>query len=120
MPYLFVFLGGGLGAVSRFALSSWLLSISPLEKFPIGVLACNMIGCFLIGLLAFLPSDQTPSWLPPLLIVGFLGGFTTFSSFGVETLKLFNSGALIMTLGYIFANVVGSLIAVSLAYKIIR
>lgn len=118
--YALVFIGGGLGAVTRFALSTALSTHSPLERFPIGVLSCNIIGCFLIGLLVFLPTEQTPAWLPPLLVIGFLGGFTTFSSFGVEALKLFQVGALSLACAYILASVLGSLLAISLAYKLIR
>ena len=118
--YLLIFLGGGLGAMSRYAVSNLLTHTSPLERFPVGVLACNLLGCFLIGLLVSLPGEQGPTWLPPLLVIGFLGGFTTFSSFGVEATKLLQSGAIALAAAYILTSVLGSLAAVFLAYKIMR
>jgi len=106
--------------MSRFAVGGLLLNASPIEKLPIGVLTCNIVGSFLIGLLVSLPREQTPSWLPPLLIVGFLGGFTTFSSFGVESIKMLQSGAISLAAGYILVSVLGSLGAIFIAFKIMR
>jgi len=97
MTYLWVALGGALGSVARYACSGaavrWLGA-----GFPYGTLFVNMSGSFAIGLLAALAAtDGRPSLgtdARAFLLVGVLGGFTTFSSFSLETLSLARSGAL--------------------------
>lgn len=93
MEYLIVFLGGGLGAVARFAM------ITAIQRavgtgFPWGTFAVNMLGCFLVGIIAELVRVRV-DWQANVrlfLMVGVLGGFTTFSAFGWETLALMQSG----------------------------
>ena len=97
MTYLWVALGGALGSVARYACSSaaarWLGA-----GFPYGTLFVNVAGSFAIGLLAALvASDGRPllsADARAFVLVGVLGGFTTFSSFSLETLELARSGAL--------------------------
>jgi CrcB protein len=97
MSYLWVALGGALGSVARYACSigatRWLGA-----TFPWGTLFVNVTGSFIIGLLAALVSaDGRPvlgSDARAFLMIGVLGGFTTFSSFSLETLTLARSGAL--------------------------
>jgi fluoride exporter len=97
MTYLWVALGGALGSIARYACSGaavrWLGA-----GFPYGTLFVNVSGSFAIGLLAALvASDGRPSLSPDaraFVLVGVLGGFTTFSSFSLETLNLMRSGAL--------------------------
>ena len=119
MTVLWVALGGALGSVARYACSGiavrWLGA-----GFPYGTLFVNVTGSFTIGLLAALvASDGRPSLgadARAFLLVGVLGGFTTFSSFSLETLNLARSGAL----GPAILNVAGSLVlclaAVSLGF----
>ena len=118
MSYLYVFLGGGLGACARFALSSYITTSWSPEKFPLGVIVCNIVGSFLMGL-AF-SYNQSHTWFPPLIMVGFLGGFTTFSSFSLEAYKLYDAGAITHTLIYILTSFIGSVLALFAAIKIIR
>lgn len=107
MVYVWVALGGAAGSVARYACSvaalRWLGS-----GFPWGTLFVNVAGSFAIGLLASLmTADGRPLLGPdarPLLLIGALGGFTTFSSFSLETLNLARAGAL----GAASLNVVGS------------
>lgn len=104
MNFLVIFIGGGLGAVSRFALSKWVHSLTAVS-FPVGTFVINLTGCFLIGFLAAL----FEKWLVPpnlrlFLIVGILGGFTTFSSFGLESFNLAKE----MEIRYFLLNVLGS------------
>ncbi len=88
MIYLLIGVGAFFGAVSRFLLSSFLEKIIFLE-FPLGTLTVNLIGCFLIGVfLAINLSNK--DLISPLVIIGFLGSFTTFSAFTKEIL-LFSS-----------------------------
>ena len=82
--------GGFIGAVLRFLISSWVQTRSGSIVFPFGTLAVNMIGCLLIGFLTYLVetrslfSVETRSFI----LIGLLGAFTTFSTFGIETLGL--------------------------------
>lgn len=105
MNYLLVFLGGGLGALSRFALTKIITDLCGI-RFPWGILTCNLIGCFLIGLLAGQVNKTIPEWFGPLVIVGFLGGFTTFSTFANDSLSLLKEENI--TLGTL--NIIGSII----------
>ena len=122
MQWIYIFLGGGLGALSRYSLASGIQSLAEqtrMHRFPIGILACNFLGCFLIGLLfGWIASrnGEHPAWLHPLAVTGFLGAFTTFSTFALDTHKLFeNSPAL--AIANITASVVGSLLAVWVGFK---
>jgi len=92
MTFLAVFFGGGTGALTRYLMSLWVGSIWD-GAFPLGTFLINLIGCFLIGFLGGLSERFAiePN-LRLLLQTGFLGGFTTFSSFGLETVQLFRRG----------------------------
>jgi len=119
MTVLWVALGGALGSVARYALSGiavrWLGA-----AFPYGTLFVNVTGSFAIGLLAALvAADGRPSLgadARAFLLVGVLGGFTTFSSFSLETLNLARSGALAPALLNVAGSVVLCLAAVSLGF----
>lgn len=86
--------GGFLGAISRYLISGWIQSGSKVIDFPVGTMTVNIIGSFVIGILSYLSFSR--SFFSPemrlLLIVGFLGAFTTFSSFSNETMGLFRGG----------------------------
>ena len=93
MKWLILFAGGGLGAVMRFALALWVDERAQVS-FPWGTLAVNVAGCFAIGLAATL-ADEHRLMSPGLrlfLVAGLLGGFTTFSTFGLETWRLVEDG----------------------------
>ena len=119
MTVLWVALGGALGSVARYALSGiavrWLGA-----GFPYGTLFVNMTGSFTIGLLAALvAADGRPSLgadARAFLLVGVLGGFTTFSSFSLETLNLARSGALAPAMLNVAGSVVLCLGAVSFGF----
>ncbi|HWB19952.1 MAG TPA: fluoride efflux transporter CrcB [Phycisphaerales bacterium] len=97
---LFVFLGGGIGSALRYLLAgvaqSLSLKISPHSLFPIGTMTVNVLGCLAIGALgaAFAEPHLAKSGLRLFLVIGILGGFTTFSSFSLESFQLANDGAL--------------------------
>ncbi len=91
-----VALGGGAGAVCRFLLSSWVHHRVGVN-FPFGTLVANTLGCLTIGFLLTLSHDKLhiDTHLYGLLIIGFLGAFTTFSTFTFETWRLFENGAML-------------------------
>jgi CrcB protein len=84
--YILVFLGGGAGSMARFLLSQLFHRAN--SAFHWGTFSANMVGCFLIGLLIPLLSKPAQSPLVLLTVAGFCGGFTTFSTFSWESLKL--------------------------------
>ena len=104
--------GGALGSLLRFATANWVTAHWP-QHFFLATLAVNLVGCLLIGYLfgLFLLRPDLPLELRAGLIVGFLGGLTTFSSFSLDTLRLLESGQLATALGYALVSVVVSLLA---------
>ncbi len=93
---LLVGLGGFLGAISRFLFSGLIQRLTPTLGFPLGTLAVNVVGCFLIGLLNGLSETRQlfGSETRLFVFIGLLGGFTTYSTFGYETIALLRDGEL--------------------------
>ena len=110
-----VALGGGLGAVSRFLLSTWVHHQAGVN-FPYGTLVANTLGCLAIGFLLTLSHDKLhiDSHLYGLLIIGYLGAFTTFSTFTFETWRLFESGALLHAGLNIFVSLLACFFGISI------
>jgi len=104
--------GGVIGTLLRFALSTWVSTHWP-RHFYLATLAVNLLGCVLIGYLyaLFLMRPDVSPELRGGLILGFLGAFTTFSSFSLDGLRLFESGQLATAFGYIGLSVLGGLLA---------
>ncbi|MES2142023.1 MAG: fluoride efflux transporter CrcB [Pseudomonadota bacterium] len=89
-----IFVGAGLGGVLRYAISNSVYLLFK-RSFPLGTLLVNISGCFLMGFLFVLLLDRFEhigSELRALLLIGLLGGYTTFSSFSIETINLFENG----------------------------
>jgi CrcB protein len=110
---MLVALGGAFGSVARYKLSGWLLHQALDWKFPIGTFIVNVTGCLLAGILAGLAEkhELLSADTRLLLLTGLLGGFTTFSAFGLETVFLMKRG----DLGVAALNVVLSVAAGLLA-----
>ncbi|MBC8000182.1 MAG: fluoride efflux transporter CrcB [Leptolyngbya sp.] len=108
MGYLYIFLGAGLGGVLRFALSSLVTVAVNGTAFPLGTFVVNMVGCLTIGYLGKLA--ETQSFLQGdgrlFIFVGLLGGFTTFSSYGIETFQLIRDGEIVSAI----VNAVGQVV----------
>ena len=108
LSLIFIALGGALGSVLRYLIGTWIQSASKSIDFPFGTLSVNLIGCFVIGLLSQLVEARgvfTPE-TRALVFFGVLGGFTTFSSFGNDTMNLLRDGETLNALGNIGANVI--------------
>lgn len=121
-----VFLGGGLGAVCRYLVTTQIGARFG-TMFPWGTLSVNLLGSLLMGWilgLILLLTERTGSGLGEaarlLLTVGFLGGFTTFSSFSMETLTLLRGGGLFYALANIGMNVILGLLAAWLGLSLSR
>ena len=114
---MYVFLGGGLGAACRYIMTS---SIGAKwdTVFPYGTLTVNTLGSFIIGFITFYFAYNFEGGLPEnirlLLVVGFLGGFTTFSSFALETFNIATQQHIIIAFTNIASNVCAVLVAVFL------
>ena len=82
--------GGALGSIARYVLSGLVQTLARSETFPVGTLAVNIFGCFVIGVLSYLADSRGAFTADTraFLMVGLLGGFTTFSAFGNETMNL--------------------------------
>lgn len=115
MSVWLVFLGGGIGSVLRYGMSS--ISVRWVGSgFPYGTLAINVLGSFLMGAVAqyFLVRTGLPQGLRLFLTTGLLGGFTTFSTFSLESVLLYQRGDTAAAASYVLASIVlglGGLIA---------
>jgi len=87
-------LGGSLGAISRYLLSEYVQNLFKQTSFPYGTLAVNILGCFVLGLLTHVAGAKglLDAQTRLFLMVGFVGAFTTFSTFSVESASLFQTG----------------------------
>lgn len=118
---LLVAAGGALGSVGRYAISGVLFTPLSDWRFPIGTFVVNVAGCLLIGFLGGLVVKQ--GLLSPearlFLFTGLAGGFTTFSTFGVETFNLLRRGEALVAGSYIAASVVVGLLALWLGFSVV-
>lgn len=113
-------LGGFIGAVLRYLVSGWVQQLGRDGAFPVGTLGVNVAGCLLIGLLGGLAENlgMLSDTARLLLIVGILGSFTTFSTFGYETLALLRDGQFGASLLNVALQVAAGLFAVWAGYAL--
>ena len=118
---LLVGLGGFIGSVARYKLGGLVLHLTAQERFPYSTFAVNILGCLVIGLLAGL-TERYELFGPGtrlFLFTGLLGGFTTFSAFGLDALLLLRRGEFLVAALYAGASVVLGITAVWLGLKLI-
>ena len=115
---IYLALGGAIGAILRYIISIFSKYYFPF--FPFGTLFINFFGCFLIGILASNLDNQGQSttFIKYFLIIGFLGSFTTFSAFSLETIQLFNDKKIFLSLIYILLSIFLCIFGTSIGYLI--
>ncbi|AKS42428.1 fluoride efflux transporter CrcB [Wenzhouxiangella marina] len=110
-----VAVGGALGSLLRYRIALWTLAWAEHWRFPIGTLIVNVLGALCVGLVWGL-AMRLPGWSEELrlaLMVGLLGGFTTFSAFGLETVLMLKRGAVWLAVLYVGASLLLGLLAVA-------
>ncbi|SFA94877.1 CrcB protein [Lentibacillus halodurans] len=114
MRMLLVMAGGFCGAIARFTLGEWIYT----NGFPLNTLLINLAGCLLLGwFLTFVSRrGDVRSEISLLIGTGFIGSFTTFSTFSMETIQLFQAGLLFYGIFYILASTIGGLLLVYTGY----
>lgn len=121
-PFVLVGLGGAIGAMSRFGFSSLVGRHWPMS-FPLATLLINIIGSLAMGLFVGLMARMLPAWQDEarlFVAVGILGGFTTFSSFSLDTVVLIERGEVLQAGGYVLLSVVVCLVGLYLGLLVTR
>ncbi len=119
---LFVGAGGFLGAIARYLVGGWVQDFLQKPSFPYGTLTVNVVGCLLIGMLMGLVESRQlfgPE-IRGFLLIGLLGGFTTFSTFGYETIELIRGGQATAAVANVTLQVGLGLAAVWAGYSLSR
>ena len=121
MHWLSIAIGGALGAMGRYWVSSYLLPVSA-YKFPYATFSANVIGSLLMGILYVLIVERggMPDQARSLLMVGFLGAFTTFSTFSLDAINLWQNGGQFLALIYVISTVFACLLAIIVAVWLTR
>lgn len=102
---LAVFLGGGLGSLLRYGISVWMGKYS--ANFPYGTLIANFLACLVLGVafFSFTQASNLSSAHKSFILVGFCGGFSTFSTFSMETFKLIQQGQTALAVSYVLVSI---------------
>ncbi|MGB8621436.1 MAG: fluoride efflux transporter CrcB [Paracoccaceae bacterium] len=114
-----VAIGGALGASCRYMVGHYAVRMMG-HGFPWGTLTVNIVGSFLMGVLITVLAEKGGARLSPLLVTGVLGGFTTFSSFSLDAVTLFERGQAGLAGAYVFVSVMVSLAAIAVGITLTR
>lgn len=122
MGYLLVFLGAGLGGMARHGINVGFLRMAGSSGFPFATLAINVLGSLLMGVLVVLLSQHggLPRHTQLFLATGMLGGFTTFSTFSLETMALLHRGQLLAAVLYVLVSVIGAIGGMALVMHFLK
>jgi CrcB protein len=120
VAYVLAAVGGALGALARWGLATALPHAD--GGWPWATLTVNLTGCLLMGVLVgvLAAREPEPAWARPLLGVGVLGGYTTYSAFAVDVVALTDAGAAALAVGYVLASVLGGVVAVAAGARLVR
>ena len=121
-PFLLVGLGGALGAMARFGFAGVIARLWPMS-FPLATMLINILGSVAMGIFVGLMARFLPAWAEDarlFVAVGILGGFTTFSSFSLETIVLIERGEMLQAGFYVLLSVVVCLIGLYLGLLVTR
>ena len=116
-----IFLGGGCGTLSRYLIIDQINKISS-NSFPYGTTLVNVLGAFLIGIIYYLLISKIiiNEQLKVFITIGFLGGFTTFSSFNLDFFKLIESGNIFLAIVYALASFLITIVAFYIGYSLTK
>lgn len=121
MHWFYIFIGAGLGGLARFASLEFVLGVAGWRALPFGTVFVNVFGSALMGLaFAALGGGERNSAAFAFIGTGFLGGFTTFSAFSLDAMRLIERGQLSHALGYIGGSVVLSIASLFLGLAVYR
>lgn len=121
MQWLFVASGGALGAMARFYITAHLYPVAG-NRFPVGTLIVNLLGCALVACCYVVIVEKallSPHWRH-LLVTGFLGALTTFSTFSLDALLLWQNGLHATALAYVLCNLLGCLLVVAASWYLVN
>ncbi|UKS30086.1 fluoride efflux transporter CrcB [Paenibacillus sp. HWE-109] len=116
---LYIGLAGILGALARFGFST-IWNPSTEVVFPWGTFFCNLAGCLLLGFLVFTDKLRIPAKLQMAITTGFIGSFTTFSTFSYETVNMLRQGHMILALLYVLGSLWGGLLITWLGIRLAK
>ena len=120
--FLIVAIGGAIGACSRYGLSGFVFHRTAQFRFPLSTFVVNVLGCLLAGIIMGLAEKHKIAYpqLRLFLITGILGGFTTFSAFGIETAALMKRGDMLTAAEYVVLTVLVGFLAMWIAYSYLK